>query len=444
MSLPRTGPFCSMRPIRSIIRQLGWLGLTMFCLAGIAMSAEEAIYDEAKVPPYELPDVLRMVNGQSVTKAEQWPARRAELMELFATQVYGRTPTEKLPVTYRVLSEKTDALGGAATRREVEFKFQRGDKTLTAVCLLYLPNRATGPVPVVVGLNFYGNHTTTHEPDVLITSSWVANDEKAGITDHRATDRNRGIQAGQWPFAQVIDRGIAVATMYYGDIDPDFDDNFQNGIHALFNPSGDPVAKDAWGSIGAWAWGLSRIADYLIAEVPQIDPQRMAVMGHSRLGKTALWAGAQDPRFTVVISNNSGCGGAALSKRIFGESVGRINRSFPHWFCDNFQQYNDHEERLPVDQHELLALIAPRAVLVASAEDDRWADPRGELLGAYHASPAFKLLGKTGLDSDQLPPLNKLLDTTVGYRIRPGAHDVLPEDWQAYCDFAEANGWGRP
>ncbi|MBD3384168.1 acetylxylan esterase [candidate division KSB1 bacterium] len=396
------------------------------------------IYDEADVPDYTLPDPLISPKGKRIQKPQTWiKQQRSYILDLFREHVYGKTPSTLPRVEYELLEKGKNALNGSARRKQIAIRFSKDNHHLTALLLIYLPKRQAGPHPVFVGLNFYGNQSIHPDSAIRISDSWVRNNPDYGITDNRATPSSRGVRQSRWPVEEIINRGYALATMYYGDIDPDYDDGFQNGIHPLYHSwQQNQPDSSTWGSVSAWAWGLSRIMDYLITD-SDIDSGRVAVMGHSRLGKTALWAGARDERFALVISNNSGCGGAALSRRHFGETVKRINNHFPHWFCDRFNRYNDNEESLPVDQHMLIALIAPRPVYIASAKEDLWADPRGKFLAALHADPVYKLLGTNGLATDNMPPLKQPIMSTIGYHIRPGKHDVTKYDWNRFMDFAD-------
>lgn len=393
-------------------------------------------YDEDQVPDYVLPNPLVFNNGKKVENEQDWSLRRTEILQTFSSQVYGTTPTESPTIRSKVLSTDNEALSGKAIRQEIRLFLTNEDTRPYIDILLFTPKQVTRPASVFLGLNFYGNHTVHPDPNITLSDQWMRANEDFGIVDYRATENSRGVRTSRWPIEMIIDRGYALATIYCGDIDPDKND-FQDGVHPMFYQSGQiQPASDEWGTIGAWAWGLSRAADRLQQE-EAINANQIAVIGHSRLGKAALWAGAQDERFALVISNNSGCGGAALSKRAYGETVGRINHSFPHWFCDNFEQYNNNEAELPVDQHQLLALIAPRPLYVASAEEDRWADPKGEFLSALYATPVYKLLGKEGLPVTEMPATDQPVMETIGYHIRHGGHDINAYDWQQYLDFAD-------
>ncbi len=418
------------------------ISLTVWTAGNLLAQVPKPIYDEAKIPPHELPDPFVQFDGTPVKTAADWRTkRRPEIIETFAREMYGRSPKAPSHVTAKLVNRDKNALGGKAVREEIDITLANGDSPLTMRMLVFRP-KGKENVPAFLTLNFGGNHSTNSDPGISLNTNWMRNRSDRGYVDNKATEKTRGTASSRWPAEMIVDRGYALATIYYGDIDPDFDDGFKNGIHGHHYDKGqNKLRPDQWGSIAAWAWGLSRALDYL-ETTKTIDASRVAVFGHSRLGKTSLWAGANDERFALVISNDSGCGGAALNRRRIGESVTRINTSFPHWFCDNFVKYNHNENALPVDQHLLIAAIAPRPVYIASAIEDQWADPKGEFLSARYADPVYRLLGTDGLGGEkpqnESPAVDHALKTgTIGYHVRTGKHDVTDYDWTQYMDFAD-------
>ncbi len=410
----------------------------LICLLTLStLSCVQTNQEKSDPVKYSLPDPLISEKGKKIKTTGDWnELRRKEVLELFEKNMYGKVLSDDIEIEFDRTDVNLGALDGKAIRKNIAILFKKGKQTILADLLIYLPADATNPAPLFLGLNFYGNHTIHPDPEIPITTGWVENNEDLHITENKATEESRGIRAHRWPVERILERGYGLATICYGDIDPDYDDGFDNGVHALMDYTSADTSTEP-SSISAWAWGLSAAMDYFETD-RDINQHRIVVMGHSRLGKTSLWAGATDPRFAIVISNNSGCGGAALSRRKHGETVKRINTVFPHWFCDSFNAFNDKEDELPFDQHMLIALIAPRPVYVASAVEDDWADPEGEFLSMYHAGPVFKLFGMETIAQDSLPELNTpLWKGNMGYHIRSGKHDVTLYDWEQYLNFAD-------
>jgi hypothetical protein len=414
----------------------GWTVVVALAAASASAQPAGANYDEAKVPAYTLPDPLRFADGTPVADAAEWrERRRPELLRLFEEHVYGRSPGPPTRVRFVVVESDPHALGNLATRRQVRVLLDGTEGGPSFEILLFVPNGAPRPVPAFLGLNFDGNHAIHPDPGIRLSAAWMG--KGPGVVENHATEAARGTDAASWPVERILDRGYALATLYYGDIEPDHADGWKGAVRARIGPGATgSFAPDDWGAIGAWAWGLSRALDYLLTDA-DVDGRRVAVIGHSRLGKTALWAGAEDERFALVISNDSGEGGAALARRKFGETTESITRVFPHWFCSRYREYAGREDALPVDQHELLALVAPRPLYVASATEDPWADPRGEFLAAKAAEPAYRLLGRDGLGVDEMPVPDRPVGDSIGYHLRRGPHALTAYDWEQYLDFAD-------
>jgi len=386
-------------------------------------------YDESKVPHYTLPDPLALDDGRIIQDLDEWTShQRLRLLNIFETQVYGQAPPLPSSIASATLLAEETVFDGLGIRKQFTVPILNQVASPTMTILLYLPTKASQPVDLFIGLNFNGNHAIDNDEDILISDGWLAHNDK--------TDLKRGSSSSRWSIERILSRGYGLATLYHGDISTDLRDGYENNIYSYFYKDGQTQPEsNEWGAIGAWAWGLRRAIDYF--EHHEQAVKQVMLIGHSRLGKAALWAAAQDERCALVISNNSGCMGAALSRRAFGETVEQMNTNWSRWVCKDFHQYSGKEADLPIDQHTLISLIAPRPVYIASAEDDLWADPYGEFLGGYHANPVYQLYGKQGLPADEHPALHQPIMGTIGYHIRAGEHDVTDYDWQCYLDFAD-------
>lgn len=368
-----------------------------------------------------LPDPLKMEDGTRITTAAAFEDRKKEILSLFETHVYGTMPRSGFTLDSQVV-EEGEALEGKALRRQIRLTVTTPKGSSDALLLLYLP-RAQGPVPAVLGLNFQGNPTVLGDSAILPSPAMNTADGK--------WEGKRGSCSGRWEIEAAIDRGYAVATLYSGDLAPDEKTAWSSRVVSLFDQ---PEFK----VVGAWAFGLLRALDCLTG-MPEIDSRRIVLVGHSRLGKAALWACANDPRPCMVISNDSGNSGASLSRGNQGESIATITRAFPHWFCSRYAAYAKKENTLPVDQNLLLAAIAPRKLYVANAQDDLWADPQGAYNALQSAKSAFRLYDDQVLpDGDSYPPVNTAcFCRTMGIHLRTGWHDITPRDWGFYLDYLD-------
>ncbi|ADB16635.1 putative acetyl xylan esterase [Pirellula staleyi DSM 6068] len=399
-------------------------------------SAEEFPTFDQLQPSAELPALLIDEAGKPITTAEAWSKKRDTLKAQFQHWMYGRLPPKPAQVKYETLFTDEKALGGKATVREIRISFVEPALSKRQHVLLVTPNGVEKP-GVFIGMNFCGNHTVLPDTKIALPEGWVGKG-CVGVENERATDAGRGAQTEVWNAELIVSRGYALATFYSGDIDPDTPD-LADGIGPAFYKPGQTAAEgDDAGTIALWAWGFHRVADLVTTEFKDtIDASKIASVGHSRNGKTALLAAAMDDRFSIAIPSQAGCGGTAPSRGKVGEQVKQINKNFPHWFCDNFLLFNEHPDLLPFDQHALVAICAPRAVLFANAEEDTWANPMGQFEVLQAAEPVFKLLGTSGLAEAKEPVMNQLVGGRLGFFYRPGKHSMSTTDWTAYLDFAD-------
>jgi hypothetical protein len=412
-----------------------------------SVSRRAALPKPADLPAQmSLPDPLVMLDGRKVTSREMWfEQRRPELIRLFQHYMYGRLPPR--PETLSIKVERVDAaaFGGKATLREVTLKF--GPPEAPAIHLMTVaPNHRTKPAPVVLAINYFGNHTLVRDKNVRLADNWMP-ERGAGVVANRATEASRGSWVDIWRIEDVIDRGYALATFYNGDVDPDTPD--QRGLQKYFRHD-DPA--DDCGSIGAWAWGLQRAVDYLVT-AQEVDPRRIIVTGHSRMGKAALLAAAFDERIALAMPHQAGCGGSAPSRAKIAldrpydtldtpktkppETVADINDKFPHWFNARFKEFNKQPEKLPFDQNCLVALCAPRPVLFTNGRADTWINPAGQFEVLREAAPVYRLLNAGDFNAEALPADGQLMGGALGYYLRPEGHSLLKEDWKVFLDFAD-------
>ncbi|MEX2174285.1 MAG: acetylxylan esterase [Pirellulaceae bacterium] len=412
------------------------LGATLMIQMPPAAAADFPPVDQLK-PHAGLPDPLVALDGTKVATKEQWEAKRKpELKALFQHYMYGRMPAKPTRQEYEI-SEPREGLGGKAVVRDIVIHTVEPRTGRPIHVVLITPKGAKSP-PAFIGMNFCGNHTLLDDPQIPLPAGWVRN-SCAGAMNERATDKGRGSQKDVWNADLVIERGYALASFYSGDVDPDTADMTDGIGPAFWKPGQEKQADDDAGTIALWAWGFQRVVDLLTETPDLVDPRRIAVVGHSRNGKTALLAAAMDERIALAIPSQAGCGGTAPSrtKDPKAESVKRINTSFPHWFSGNFKTFNEQTDRLPLDQHCLVALCAPRPVLYANAEEDLWANPSGQLAMLKAAAPVYQLYGNPGIAADAEPEMGKLVSSRLGYFIREGKHSMSRQDWEAYLDFAD-------
>lgn len=414
----------------------------LFFFATLAFPQRPAINtDEAKVGPYTLPDL------EAKSKKDWETRRRPELLAAFAANIYGVTPKIETRMRAEVTAVKKDALNGLATRSLITLHLFEDPAAPKIHLMLYVPNGATKPAPTYLGLNYLGLGSLEADTSLPMTDKFVITNPEKGVVNNRVTEKTRGSHASRWPLEMALRRGYAVATYFYGDLEEDYPEGWRDGLKGYLRKNAGqsldaPAAPTEWGSLGVWAWGLSRCLDYLLTN-KAIDAKRVAVFGHSRHGKTVLWAGAQDERFAAVISNDSGEGGASITRRNFGEHIALSVYAAARWYCPNYKNFAGRPEALPTDQHMLVALAAPRPAYVASATEDLGADPKGEFLAALHAAPAYKLYGFRGLEVEAMPPPDRPVGHRIGYHVRTGIHDITAYDWEQFLNFTDRN-WGRP
>ncbi len=409
--------------------------------AGSAYAQQDVVagipvnYDESKVGDYKatLPDALTLNNGKKVTTAKEWwRKRRPEVLKAVEENQYGKWPAKKLKVRYDV--QKDLGFDGAAVRKQVTIYFSKDNEGPRADILIYLPKDANGAVPLLLNLSFSPNNLAVADPGVKEGRTWDRETKTAKVVKSVPEAAKYGLDSH---IKEFLKEGYGFATVCYTDFEPDFDGGILLGVRSLYLKDGQTsFADDEWGAVSAWAWGVSNIIDYFEKD-PDIDAKRIALTGCSRLGKTTLWAGARDQRIAVVIPSCSGEGGAALSRRNYGETVAHLVAPgrFPYQFAANYGKYASDVSKMPVDANLVISLVAPRPLLLSTGNTDTWSDAKGEFCAAVEAGPVYELLGKEDLRTEVMPAAEQPIFNTLGYAMHDGGHGVMPQDWKYYLDF---------
>lgn len=419
------------------IMLFGWFAIGICQNKPVDVAGIPVNYDESKVGDYELPDPLVLQNGASVKNRQAWMKKRhPEILELFYTYQFGKCP-DRNEVSFHVFDSGTPAYGGKAIRKQVTIYFTRDTSNYKADLLMYLPANAKAPSPLFFKISFMPNSMVVDDPEVRRGKMWNREGEKVPAPEGR--------KFGMLDVEKFIAQDIGVATIYYGDIEPDFAKGIKDGIRGYYLKDGkDYPAPDEWGAISAWSWGLSCAMDYLETD-KQVNADKIAIFGISRLGKTALWTGARDERFGMVIASCSGEGGAALSRRNYGETIKHMTDSSRYFyqFCTNWADFSENPDKSPVDAHLLIALVAPRPVLLQTGSTDYWSDPKGEFLAAVAASPVYQLFHKKGIDVREMPEVGTPILNDIGYYMHEGGHGALPTDYDIAVEFMKKHFFQR-
>ena len=412
-------------------------GLIVFSLESCVRSVEKVHSVELRKLDPALQGVRKSFNNRQINDVSTWEqVRKPELIDYYENYVFGKRPSFKPTVAYSVLSVDTISIGGVAMEHtEIQADFKYRGRKMKSYYAKFLPLNIKDPI-VFVGLNFFGNSTLDTLSTLTHSKHFVMKNAVVKTKGHRVTEESRGTKAYRWPLDLIVGSECGLITAHYADFDPDVNNGFLDGVHGLAEGRFQIRKRDDWGSISAWAWGLSELQTYLELQ-PETKNSKTAVIGHSRLGKAALWAGITDERFDMVVSNNSGCAGAAQFKTMRGEDIEKITNRFPYWFARNFQSFRGNDSLLLVDQEMLLSLVAPRSLYVASASKDSWADAEGEYLSFYKSQAIYSLY-HPGLDIPyKYPSPNESIEFgNMAYHLRAGDHEILRWDWERYILFA--------